>query len=292
MAKRHSRREFLVTSASLAGASAFGLSSTLALAQEQAWPAKTIRIIVPFPAGSSTDTMARLLADYFSKALKQAVVVENKGGANGSIGATEVARSAPDGYTLLATNSSSITVNPLIYKNSQYKSADFAPIALVLDAPFILNVNPAWAEKNSINSVKDLVAFAKKNPNELTYGSGGQGNLAHLAFALLSNEAQFKATHVPYKSAAQASTAVMAGEVNIMPPGSSRWPVSRFSTLMSHRHKPPNSCVDTPTRPYSAARDVPANSRVSRRSVSGSIPVSAAIRSGVYPATASRSVSR
>lgn len=214
MATNHSRRDFLVTSAGMAGASVFGLSSSLALAQEQSWPNKAIRIIVPFPAGSSTDTMARLLADYFSKALKQAVVVENKGGANGSIGATEVARSAPDGYTLLATNSSSITVNPLIYKNSQYKSADFSPVSLVLDAPFILNVNPAWAEKHSINSVKDLVAFAKKNPNELTYGSGGQGNLAHLAFALLSNEAQFKATHVPYKSAAQASTAVMAGEVN------------------------------------------------------------------------------
>jgi len=214
MAKHHSRRDFLITSASVAGASALGLGSSIAFAQEQSWPSKAIRIVVPFPAGSSTDTMARLLADYFSKALKQAVVVENKGGANGSIGATEVARAAPDGYTLLATNSSSITVNPLIYKNSQYKSADFAPVSLVLDAPFILNVNPAWAEKHAINSVKDLVAFAKKHPNELTYGSGGQGNLAHLAFALLSNEAQFKATHVPYKSASQASTAVMAGEVN------------------------------------------------------------------------------
>jgi len=210
----NSRRDFLITSATVAGASVFGLNSTLVSAQEKSWPTKSIRIVVPFPAGSSTDTMARLLADSFSKALNQPVIVENKGGANGSIGAAEVARSAPDGYTLLGTNSSSITVNPLLYKNSQYKADDFAPIALVLDAPFILNVNPAWAEKNSINSVKDLVAFAKKHPNEVTYGSAGQGNLAHLAFALLGNEAQFKATHVPYKSGAQASTAVMAGEVN------------------------------------------------------------------------------
>lgn len=179
-------------------------------------------MLVPFPAGSSTDTVARLLADHFSKALKQPVVVENKGGANGSIGATEAARAAADGYTLLVTNSSSITVNPLIYKNSPYKAADFDPVSLVLDAPFILNVNPDWAKKHSIESVKDLVAYAKGHPNEVTYGSAGQGNLAHLTFATLGNEAGFKATHVPYKSGAQASTAVMAGEVS-----------SAFDTLAS-----------------------------------------------------------
>ncbi|MGV2904715.1 Bug family tripartite tricarboxylate transporter substrate binding protein [Achromobacter sp. AGC25] len=214
MATSDSRRNFLITSAHLAVASALGLRSTATFAQDKAWPTKAIKIIVPFPAGSITDTMARLLSDSLSKTLKQPVIVENKGGANGSIGAAEVARSAPDGYTLLATNSSSITVNPLIYKNSPYKTKDFAPIALVLDAPFILNVNPEWAKKHAIASVKDLVEYAKKNPGELTYGSGGQGNLAHLAFAQLSNDTQFKATHVPYKSASQASMAVMAGEVN------------------------------------------------------------------------------
>ena len=181
-----------------------------------------IRIIVPFPAGSITDAMARLLADNLSKSLEQSVIVENKGGANGSIGATAVSRSAADGYTLLVTNSSSITGNPLIYKNSPYKSTDFSPITLVLDAPFILNVNPEWANKHSINSVKDLVAFAKNHPSELTYGSGGVGNLAHLAYAMLSNDGEFKASHVPYKAASQASMAVIAGEVN-----------SSFDTLAS-----------------------------------------------------------
>lgn len=214
MATNRSRRNFLITSAQLAVTSALGFGSSAAFAQDKAWPTKAIKIIVPFPAGSITDTMARLLSDSLSKTFNQPVIVENKGGANGSIGAVEVARSAPDGYTLLATNSSSITVNPLIYKNSQYKAKDFAPIALILDAPFILNVNPEWAKKHSIESVKDLVDYARKNPGELTYGSGGQGNLAHLAFAQLSNDAQFKATHVPYKSASQASMAVMAGEVN------------------------------------------------------------------------------
>jgi len=186
----------------------------MAFAQDKKWPARLIRIVVPFPAGSITDAMARLLADNLSKSLGQSVIVENKGGANGSIGATDVARSAPDGYTLLATNSSSITGNPLIYKNSPYKSTDFAPIALVLDAPFILNVNAQWANKHAINSVKDLVTFSKSHPSELSYGSGGVGNLAHLAYAMLSNDGQFKATHVPYKSASQASMAVMSGEVD------------------------------------------------------------------------------
>lgn len=214
MAMFSSRRDLLTAAASVAGASAFGLSSTMAFAQDKKWPAKLIRIVVPFPAGSITDAMARLLADNLSKSLGQPVIVDNKGGANGSIGAAEVARSAPDGYTLLATNSSSITVNPLIFKNSSYKSTDFSPISLVLDAPFILNVNPEWAKKHSINSVKDLVAFAKSHPSELSYGSGGLGNLAHLAYEILSNDAKFKATHVPYKAASQASMAVMAGEVN------------------------------------------------------------------------------
>lgn len=214
MAILRSRRDFLVAAAGVAGASAFGLSSSMAFAQDKKWPARLIRIVVPFPAGSITDAMARLLADNLSKSLRQSVIVENKGGANGSIGATDVARSAPDGYTLLATNSSSITGNPLIYKNSPYKSADFAPIALVLDAPFILNVNAQWANKHAINSVKDLVTFAKSHPSELSYGSGGVGNLAHLAYAMLSNDGQFKATHVPYKSASQASMAVMSGEVD------------------------------------------------------------------------------
>lgn len=214
MAIFNSRRDFLSASASVIGAAVLGLSSTMAFAQDKSWPAKPIRIVVPFPAGSITDTMARLLSDNLSKTLKQPVIVENKGGANGSIGAAEVARAAPDGYTLLATNSSSITVNPLVYKKSPYQSSDFAPISLVLDAPFILNVNPDWAKKHSINSVKDLITYAKDHPSELSYGSGGAGNLAHLSYAMLSNDTNIEATHVPYKSASQASMAVMSGEVN------------------------------------------------------------------------------
>lgn len=216
MKKTNTRRNFIISSASLAGMSAFSLGSKISFAQDGNWPTKRIKIVVPFPAGSITDSVARVLAEGLSKTLGQAVFIENKAGANGSIGATEVARSAPDGYTLLATNSSSITVNPLIYKNSPYKTSDFSPVTLVLESPFILNVNPEWAKANSINSVKDLVDYAKRNPSKLTYGSAGQGNLAHLAFEMFCNAAKIKATHIPYKAGSQASAAAMAGEINAL----------------------------------------------------------------------------
>lgn len=211
-----SRRKFLLATTSIAGASALTLHPTITRAQGTTWPAKLIRIIVPFPAGSITDNTARMLAEGLAKSLGQPVIVENKGGANGSIGVTEVVRSAPDGYTLMVTNSSSITINPHIYKNSPYKSKDLTPISLLLRSPFILNVNPAWAQKNGINSVHDLVSYAKRKPGELSYGSSGIGNIAHLSFVILSNSMHIEASHVPYKGGAQASMAVMAGEINAL----------------------------------------------------------------------------
>ena len=209
-----SRRDFLLASASVAGASTLALTPAAGHAQGSKWPSKIIRIVVPFTAGSITDSTARLLADGLTKTLGQTVIVDNKGGANGSIGTAEVARAAPDGYTLLATNSSSIVINPLVYKNSPYQSKDLTPITALLDAAFVLNVHPAWAQKNSINTVQDLVAYAKRKPGELSYGSTGVGNIAHLAMVMLSNTAHFEANHVPYKSGAQASMGVLAGELN------------------------------------------------------------------------------
>ncbi|HRO60001.1 MAG TPA: tripartite tricarboxylate transporter substrate binding protein [Burkholderiaceae bacterium] len=172
-------------------------------------------MIVPFPAGSFTDTVARVLSERLTKALGQPVIVENKAGANGLIGVSEAARAAPDGYTLLVTNSSSITINPQIYKKANYKPADLAPITLALQAPFILVANPEWAQKHSIESVKDLVQYAAKNPGKLNYGSAGQGNIAHLGFAIFGNRTDTKATHVPYKSAAQAQLGLLSGELDV-----------------------------------------------------------------------------
>ncbi|KDP84042.1 ABC transporter substrate-binding protein [Cupriavidus sp. SK-3] len=190
-----------------------GAISGPAAAQNASWPNKPIRMIVPFPAGSFTDTVARVVSEHLSKSLGQPVIVDNKAGANGLIGVAEAARAAPDGYTLLLTNSSSITINHQVYKKSSYKPKDFTPVTLVLEAPFILVTNPEWSQKNSVGSVADLLQFATQYPGKISYGSAGPGNIAHLSFAMLNNRAKIKTTHIPYKSSAQAEMAVMSGEL-------------------------------------------------------------------------------
>ena len=211
-----SRRRAVATGLRLVAAALAVTAGTMAgpaVAQTANWPTKPIRIIVPFPAGSTTDTVARVLSEQLSKSLGQPVIVENKPGANGLIGVGEVAKSAPDGYTLLVTNSSSITINPQVYKRSNYKPKDLAPVALVVEAPFILVANPEWAQKNAIGTVTDLVRYATRNPGKLSYGSAGPGNIAHLSFAMLNNREKIQTTHVPYKSASQAEMAVISGEL-------------------------------------------------------------------------------
>ncbi|MGN5477094.1 Bug family tripartite tricarboxylate transporter substrate binding protein [Cupriavidus basilensis] len=200
----------------LAGAALIALACTTAgpaAAQGANWPNKPIRMIVPFPAGSFTDTVARVVSEQLGKSLGQPVIVDNKPGANGLIGVAEAAWAAPDGYTLLLTNSSSITINHQVYKKSNYKPKDFAPVTLVLEAPFILVTNPEWSQKNAVGTVPDLVRFAAQHPGKISYGSAGPGNIAHLSFAMLNNRTKIKTTHIPYKSAAQAEMAVMSGEL-------------------------------------------------------------------------------
>ncbi|WP_373376849.1 tripartite tricarboxylate transporter substrate binding protein [Cupriavidus nantongensis] len=199
-------------------AAALGILATTmaapAAAQNTGWPNKPIRMIVPFPAGSFTDTVARAISERLTRSLGQPVVVENKAGANGLIGVGEAARAAPDGYTLLVTNSSSITINPQIYKKGTYSPKDFTPVTLVLEAPFILVTNPDWSQKNAVGSVPELVRYATQHPGKVSYGSAGPGNIAHLSFAMLNSRAKIKTTHIPYKSAAQAQLAVISGELD------------------------------------------------------------------------------
>lgn len=197
----------------LTAASSDVLLPATAHGQDNSWPNRPLRMIVPFPAGSFTDLIARIMSDGLAKALGQPVVVENKPGANGLLGCSEAARSTPDGYTLLVTNSSSITINPQLYAKSLYKTADFTPITAIVKAPFILVVNPAWAQNNKIATVNDLLEFARVNPGALSYGSAGPGNVAHLSYAMLSNRAKVQTTHVPYKGASQAQMAVLSGEI-------------------------------------------------------------------------------
>ncbi len=205
-----SRRRLMAAALALPAA---GLTSQVR-AQTPAWPAKPIRIIVGFPAGSSTDSIARVLAEHLRTKLGQPVIVENKPGANGILGVTEVARAPADGYTLLATNSSSITVNPQIYRKISYQVADFVPVSMVVSAPFVLTVNAAAERTASVNTVADLVALARARPGQLTYSSGGPGNLAHLGFEMINNRAGIKTTHVPYKGGVAAQIGLLGKEVD------------------------------------------------------------------------------
>lgn len=184
------------------------------VAAAQAYPAKPLRLVVGFPAGSITDNLARILAEHLKARLGQPVVVENKAGANGVVGAAEVARAAPDGTTVLVSNSSTLTVNPLLYRKIGYELKDFTPVTLVTAAPFILAVNPEKDFGGPVANVADLVRAAKAKPGVLSYGSAGQGNLMQLTMELFSGQAGVKLLHVPYKSGAQATTALLAREVD------------------------------------------------------------------------------
>lgn len=211
------RRQLLLNAMRMVFASAACAVTVLpssVLAQSDSWPSKPIRMVVPFPAGSFTDAIARVMSEGLSRSLGQPVVVENKAGANGLIGVSEVARAAPDGYTLLVTNSSSITINPQLYKKAPYKAADLTPVTTMVEAPFILVANSEWAQKNKIGSMKDLLEYARSNPDRLSYGSAGPGNIAHLSYVMLSNRTKIKTTHIPYKAAAQAQLAVLSGEID------------------------------------------------------------------------------
>jgi tripartite-type tricarboxylate transporter receptor subunit TctC len=180
----------------------------------QGFPSKPIQIVVGFAAGTTTDTIARVAAEQLRTRLGQPVVVINKPGANGVIGATEVARATPDGHTLLVTNSSSITVNPHLYRKLGYAMADFAPVTLVTSAPLILTLNPTSERTGHIRTVADLVTWAKARPGALSYAAAGPGNITGLTFRILNNHAGIKANEVLYKSAVASQLGVLAKEVD------------------------------------------------------------------------------
>src|SRR5690606_37919603 len=151
------------------------------------YPSQPVRLVVGFSPGSSIDLVARIIGDGLSKRMGTTFVVENKTGANGKIAARTVQQAKPDGYTLLVSNSSSITVNPLLFDDLGYEPLkDFAPISTVVSVPFVLTINPENPSTKDIKSVDDLLKKAKANPNSVTYGSAGNGNLMHLAGAQLA----------------------------------------------------------------------------------------------------------
>jgi tripartite-type tricarboxylate transporter receptor subunit TctC len=195
----------------LASVVAATLATIATPALAQTYPSKPIRLVVPFPPGGLIDTMARLVAPSLSKELGQQLVVENKPGAGGGIGAADVARAAPDGHTLLMA-SPPLTIAPAIYKSLPYNPADILPIALFGQLPNVLLVNP----ESGINSVKDLVERARAAPGKLNYGSNGNGTTIHLSSELLKSQARIHVVHIPYRGTAMANLALMSKEVDMM----------------------------------------------------------------------------
>ncbi len=191
-----------------------GLSTSVApqlLWAQRAWPARPFKLVVPFPPGGLMDNMARLIGPRLSKEFGQPVVIENKAGAGGNVGAAEVARATGDGYTLLMA-STALTISPAIYETLPYKPEQISIVALLGRVPNVLLVNP----RSGIKSVQELIDRAKAAPGKLNYGSNGNGTSIHLSAELFKSETGTQITHVPYRGSAAAVTALLAGEVDFI----------------------------------------------------------------------------
>ena len=198
--------------ASVAAAAALSTLAPAAFAAD-AYPSRPIKLIVPFGAGGSTDMVARLLAEKMGPILGQTVVIENKGGAGGSIGASEIAKSAPDGYTIGMATVSTHGANPAIMTKLPYDAKkDFAPITNVMSVPSVFVVHPSVPAK----TMKEFIALAKANPGKYTFASPGTGSLGHANIENFMNLAGIDLLHIPYKGAGQALTDALGGQVNAM----------------------------------------------------------------------------
>lgn len=190
------------------------LTGCLALAaQAQNYPVKPVRWVVPGAPGDGSDSMARLIGDRLGRVFGQPVVIENRPGAGGVLGSEQAAKAAADGYTMIVGNAGSHGINAAIYTKLSYDVVrDFAPVALICTAPNVMVVSPAIKALN----VAEFIAYAKANPGKLNYASGGVGSSAHLSAELFKSMAGVEMTHVPYKGAAPAVTAVLSNEVGLM----------------------------------------------------------------------------
>jgi tripartite-type tricarboxylate transporter receptor subunit TctC len=180
---------------------------------ETNWPTRPVRIIVGFAAGGSTDVTARIVAQALSERLGQSVIVENRPGAGGNIGAEAVAKADPDGYTLLLATNGTLAANPSLFKKLPFNvKKDFAPIALTAFVPNLLVVNPSVPATN----LADFIAYAEANPGKLNFGSSGNGTSLHIAGELFNVLAGVNMTHVPYRGGALALTDLLAGQIQLM----------------------------------------------------------------------------
>jgi tripartite-type tricarboxylate transporter receptor subunit TctC len=189
------------------------LTSALAPAIAQDYPARPIRIVVPFPAGGSADLLPRIVGEKLSSRLGQPVVVENRPGAAGNIGAELVSKAEPDGYTLLAAPPPPLVINPSLYAKLAFDPTQFAPISVIASIPNAFLVHP----KVPASNVPELIAYARANPDRLNYASQGSGSTSHLTAEMFKSMAGgLKITHIPYKGTAPALADLLAGQVEIM----------------------------------------------------------------------------
>lgn len=192
-------------------AAALTVISMSALADE--YPSRPIKLVAPFSAGSTGDLVARLISERMTAILKQPVIVENKAGAGGNIGSAAVAKSAPDGYTLLVTTSSPLVINPLIYKKMPFDvETELMPVGVVAYVPVILVSNPSFPAKN----LNELIAYVRANPGKLSYASSGTGSYAHITMERFKQALGLTLTHIPYKGPAAAEVDVVAGQVDLL----------------------------------------------------------------------------
>ena len=197
---------------SIIAAALLGAAVTCAPASAQDYPTKPITLVVPFPAGGGNDALARLVAEKMSRALGQQVVVENRGGAGGTIATRAVAKSMPDGYTILLTYTGTLAINPSLYPNAGYDPRrDFAPIGLIGSLPSVLVVHPSLP----VHSVAELIAYAKANPGKVNYAFV-PGTVGHIATELFANTAGIELTKIPYKGNGDALGNLIGGHVSMM----------------------------------------------------------------------------
>jgi tripartite-type tricarboxylate transporter receptor subunit TctC len=227
-------------------AALFGVSS--AGAQTGSYPNRPIKIIVPYAPGGLPDTMGRAVAQHMSQAFGQQVIVDNRSGAGGLIAAEALAKSAPDGYTLLVVDPAHVAINPVIYKKLPYNPAkDFAPVSMIGVSPLFLVAHPSVEAKN----FKEFVATVKANPKKYSYGSTGNGSLHHMAMESMKASLGLELLHVPYRGTGQAAPAVVAGEVSVifagLPSMSSYLRSGHLKVLAANTLKRSPQAPDVPT---------------------------------------------
>ena len=196
----------------------------------QTWPAKTIRIIIPFAAGGTSDILARAIGPRLTDAWGQSVVIENRTGANGNVGADHVAKSAPDGYTVLLSDLGALAINPSVYPSMPFDPVkDFSPIVMVSYSPHVLAVHPSVP----VNSVKDLIEYARTNPGKLNFANSGTGGAPHLAGIEFAQRTGVTWAYIPYKGGSAAVADVAGGQANVIMNGM----LATYPTVKSGRIK-------------------------------------------------------